>query len=187
MDNVDSTRPSRGVDVIQYGTDCMKLTFLGATQTVTGSKFLIETKDRRILLDCGLFQGSKELRLRNWEAPPVDPKSIDAVVLTHAHIDHTGYLPRFVAHGYKGPVFATSATVDLARILLPDAGHLQEEEANYRNKHHLTKHKPALPLYTVSDAMSSLELMRPVKYGEVVSLSSSLGFDMMHAGHILGS
>ena len=187
MDNVDSTRPSRGVDVIQYGTDCMKLTFLGATQTVTGSKFLIETKDRRILLDCGLFQGSKELRLRNWEAPPVDPKSIDAVVLTHAHIDHTGYLPRLVAHGYKGPVFATSATVDLARILLPDAGHLQEEEANYRNKHHLTKHKPALPLYTVSDAMSSLELMRPVKYGEVVSLSSSLGFDMMHAGHILGS
>ena len=187
MDNVDSTRPSRGVDVIQYGTDCMKLTFLGATQTVTGSKFLIETKDRRILLDCGLFQGSKELRLRNWEAPPVDPKSIDAVVLTHAHIDHTGYLPRFVAHGYKGPVFATSATVDLARILLPDAGHLQEEEANYRNKHHLTKHTPARPLYTVSDAMSSLELMRPVKYGEVVSLSSSLGFDMMHAGHILGS
>src|SRR5439155_714198 len=128
----------------------------------------------RILLDCGLFQGSKELRLRNWEAPPVDPKSIDAVVLTHAHIDHTGYLPRFVAHGYKGPVFATSATVDLARILLPDAGHLQEEEANYRNKHHLTKHTPALPLYTVSDAMSSLELLRPVKYGEVVSLCSSL-------------
>jgi len=165
----------------------MKLTFLGATQTVTGSKFLMETKDRRILLDCGLFQGSKELRLRNWEAPPVDPKSIDAVVLTHAHIDHTGYLPRFVAQGYKGPVLATSATVDLARILLPDAGHLQEEEANYRNKHHLTKHKPALPLYTVRDARASLELLRPVKYGEAVSLSSSLGFDMMHAGHILGS
>ena len=159
MDNVDSTRPSRGVDVVQYGTDCMKLTFLGATQTVTGSKFLIETQDRRILLDCGLFQGSKELRLRNWEAPPVDPKSIDAVVLTHAHIDHTGYLPRFVAHAYKGPVFATSATVDLPRILLPDAGHLQEEEANYRNKHHLTKHKPALPLYTVSDAMSSVHVI----------------------------
>src|SRR6266566_5243315 len=175
------------IDVIQYGTDCMKLIFLGATQTVTGSKFLIETNDRRILVDCGLFQGLKELRLRNWEAPPVDPKSIDAVVLTHAHIDHTGYLPRFVAQGYKGPVYATSATVDLARILLPDAGHLQEEEANYRNKHHLTKHKPALPLYTVNDAMASLELLRPVKYGEVVSLSSSLGFDMMHAGHILGS
>ena len=165
----------------------MKLTFLGATQTVTGSKFLIETKDRRILLDCGLFQGSKELRLRNWEEPPVDPKSIDAVVLTHAHIDHTGYLPRFVAHGYKGPVYATAATVDLARILLPDAGHLQEEEANYRNKHQLSKHQPALPLYTVRDAMASLELLRPVQYGEVVSLSGSLGFDLLHAGHILGS
>src|SRR5436189_4993359 len=166
MDNVDSTRPSRGVDVIQYGTDCMKLTFLGATQTVTGSKFLMETKDRRILLDCGLFQGSKELRLRNWEAPPVDPKSIDAVVLTHAHIDHTGYLPRFVAQGYKGPVLATSATVDLARILLPDAAHLQEEEARFRNKHQRTKHKIALPLYTLEDADAALKLLRPVKYGE---------------------
>src|SRR2546425_554013 len=187
MDNVDSTRPSRGVDVIQYGTDCMKLTFLGAPKTVTGSNFLIETKDRRILLDCGLFQGSKELRLRNWEQPLLEPKSIDAVVLTHAHIDHTGYLPRFVAHGYKGPVYATAATLDLARILLPDAGHLQEEEANYRNKHHLSKHKPALPLYTVRDAMASLELLRPVPYGEVVSLSASFGFDLLHAGHILGS
>ena len=97
----------------------MKLTFLGATQTVTGSKFLIETNDRRILVDCGLFQGLKELRLRNWEDPPVDPRTVDAIVLTHAHIDHTGYLPRFVAHGYKGPIYATSATVDLAGILLP--------------------------------------------------------------------
>jgi metallo-beta-lactamase family protein len=165
----------------------MRLTFLGATQTVTGSKFLIETKDRRILLDCGLFQGLKELRLRNWEDPPVDPKTVDAIVLTHAHIDHTGYLPRFVAHGFKGPIYGTSATVDLARILLPDAGHLQEEEADYRNKHQLTKHKPALPLYTIKDAMASLELLRPVNYGEMVSLSSSLGFDLLHAGHILGS
>ena len=165
----------------------MKLTFLGATQTVTGSKFLIETNDCRILLDCGLFQGLKELRLRNWEEPPVDPKTVDAVVLTHAHIDHTGYLPRFVAHGFKGPIYGTSATVDLARILLPDAGHLQEEEAEYRNKHHLTKHKPASPLYTIKDAMAVLELLRPVTYGEMVNLSSSLGFDLLHAGHILGS
>src|SRR5881296_1541241 len=187
MDNVDSTRPSRGVDVIQYGTDCMKLTFLGATQTVTGSKFLIETKDRRIRLDCSLFQGSKELRLRNWEAPPVDPKSVDAIVLTHAHIDHTGYLPRFVAQGYKGPVYATPATVDLARILLPDAAHLQEEEARYRNKHHLSKHKPALPLYTLDDAMTAIELFRPVQYGEVFSLSRTFGFQLKPAGHILGS
>jgi metallo-beta-lactamase family protein len=165
----------------------MKLTFLGATQTVTGSKFLIETKDRRILLDCGLFQGLKELRLRNWEDPPVDPKTVDAIVLTHAHIDHTGYLPRFVAQGFQGPIYATYATVDLAGILLPDSGHLQEEEARYRNKHHLSKHQPALPLYTVKDAMVTLDLLRPVDYGEIASLSGSLGFDLLHAGHILGS
>jgi metallo-beta-lactamase family protein len=165
----------------------MKLSFLGATQTVTGSKFLLETSDRRILIDCGLFQGMKELRLRNWEAPPVDPRSVDAIVLTHAHIDHTGYLPRFVAEGFKGPVYATGGTVDLARILLPDAGHLQEEEARYRNKHGLSKHKPALPLYTISDATAAVELMEGVPYGEFVELSDSLRFELMPAGHILGS
>src|SRR2546427_8864822 len=165
----------------------MKLTFLGATQTVTGSKFLLETKDLRILLDCGLFQGMKELRLRNWEQPPVDPRSVDAIVLTHAHIDHTGYLPRFVAQGFKGPIYGTSATVDLARILLPDAGHLQEEEAQYRNKHNLSKHQPALPLYTIKDAMASLELLRPVNYGEVVSFSAALGFILCIEGTYLGS
>jgi metallo-beta-lactamase family protein len=165
----------------------MKLTFLGATQTVTGSKFFIEADDRRILLDCGMFQGAKDLRTRNWEDFPVDPKSIDVVILTHAHIDHTGYLPRLVAQGYSGPVYATSATVDLARILLPDAGHLQEEEARYRNKHQLSKHKPALPLYTVNDALAALELLRSVSYKDVVKLSSNLGFDLLPAGHILGS
>src|SRR5262245_27009133 len=165
----------------------MELTFLGATKTVTGSKFLLESKDRRILIDCGLFQGPKDLRLRNWEAPPVDPRSIDAIVLTHAHIDHTGYLPRFVAHGYKGPVYATPATVDLARILLPDAAHLQEEEARYRNKHHLSKHTPALPLSTSDDATASLELLKLVQYGRTVRLSHSLGFELIPAGHILGS
>jgi metallo-beta-lactamase family protein len=165
----------------------MKLTFLGATETVTGSKFLLETDDRRVLIDCGLFQGAKQLRLRNWEDPPVDPKSVDAIILTHAHIDHTGYLPRFVAQGYQGPIYATSATVDLARILLPDAGHLQEEEARFRNKHQLSKHKPALPLYTVDDAIASLEMLRAVKYRELVTLSPTLGFDLLPAGHILGS
>jgi metallo-beta-lactamase family protein len=165
----------------------MRLTFLGATQTVTGSKFLLESNDSRILLDCGLFQGLKDLRLRNWEAPPVDPRSIDAIVITHAHIDHTGYLPRFVAHGYNGPIYATPATVDLAGILLPDAAHLQEEEARYRNEHHLTKHKPALPLYTLEDAMDTLKLLRPVHYGEPFKLSKSLSFRLMPAGHILGS
>src|SRR5262245_30879570 len=165
----------------------MKLTFLGATQTVTGSKFLLETKDRRILLDCGLFQGPKDLRLRNWAAPPVDPKSVDAIVLTHAHIDHTGYLPRFVAQGYNGPIYAPPATLDLAQILLPDAAHLQDEEARYRNKHQLSKHTPALPLYALDHAIASLELLRPVRYGELYGLSKTLGFRLMPAGHILGS
>src|SRR5438093_12238976 len=113
----------------------MKLTFLGATQTVTGSKFLLETKDRRILIDCGLFQGAKDLRLRNWEPPPVDPKSVDAMILTHAHIDHTGYLPRFVSQGYTGPVYATPATVDLGGILLPESAQLLAVGARYPNKH----------------------------------------------------
>jgi len=165
----------------------MKLTFLGATQTVTGSKFLLDSGDHRVLIDCGLFQGMKELRLRNWEDPPVDPRSIDSAVLTHAHIDHTGYLPRFVAQGFKGPVRATPATVDLARILLPDAAHLQEEEARFRNKHQRTKHKIARPLYTLEDADAALKLLRPVKYGETVQLSPSLSFDLVPAGHILGS
>src|SRR3989454_11475411 len=101
----------------------MRVTFLGATETVTGSKFLLEAEGRRILIDCGLFQGLKELRLRNWQAPPIDPRSIDAIVLTHAHIDHTGYVPRFVKQGFRGPIYATSATVDLLRILLPDSAH----------------------------------------------------------------
>jgi metallo-beta-lactamase family protein len=165
----------------------MKLTFLGATQTVTGSKFLLDSGDHRVLIDCGLFQGMKELRLRNWAEPPVDPKSVDSIVLTHAHIDHTGYLPRFVAQGFKGPIYATPATVDLARILLPDAAHLQEEEARFRNKHRRSKHEIALPLYTLDDASDTLKLLRNVKYGQAVTLSPSLVFDLVPAGHILGS
>jgi metallo-beta-lactamase family protein len=134
-----------------------------------------------------MFQGAMELRLRNWEEPPVDPQSLDAIVLTHAHIDHTGYLPRLVAQGYRGPIYGTPATVDLARILLPDAAHLQEEEARFRNKHQLSKHKPALPLYTSEDATQTLELLHPVRYGEAFRLSQTLGFQLMPAGHILGS
>jgi metallo-beta-lactamase family protein len=165
----------------------MKLTFLGATQTVTGSKFLLRTNNYKVLVDCGLFQGLKDLRLRNWDDPPIDPKSVNAIVLTHAHIDHTGYLPRFVKQGFQGPVYVTAATLDLLRILLPDSAHLHEEEARYRNKHHLSKHKPALPLYTMEDADAALKLLRPVKYGERVQLSEALSFDLMPAGHILGS
>jgi metallo-beta-lactamase family protein len=165
----------------------MKLTFLGATETVTGSKFLLEAAGKRILIDCGLFQGLKDLRLRNWEPPPVDPRSVDAIVLTHAHIDHTGYLPRFVNQGFRGPIYATPATLDLLRLLLPDSAHLQEEEARFRNKHRRTKHPVALPLYTEEDADAALRLLQPVKYHSPFQLASGFEFDLLTAGHILGS
>src|SRR5690606_31144491 len=124
----------------------MKLTFLGAASTVTGSRYLLETTTRRLLVDCGLFQGLKQLRQRNWEPFPVDPASIDAVLLTHAHLDHSGYLPLLVRNGFSGPIYCTPSTRALCGVLLPDSGHLQEEEAEYLNRHDLTKHKPALPL-----------------------------------------
>jgi metallo-beta-lactamase family protein len=165
----------------------MKLTFLGATQTVTGSRFLLESAGFRVLIDCGLFQGLKALRLRNWEPFPVDPASIDALILTHAHIDHTGYVPRLVRLGFRGPIYGTSATVDLLRILLPDSAYLQEEEARYRNAHAATKHKPALPLYTVEDADAALRLVRPAGYRTPQPLAPGLSFDLLPAGHILGS
>ena len=135
----------------------MELKFLGATGTVTGSKYLLtcatESGDiRRILVDCGLFQGLKQLRLRNWANLPIDPKDVDIVVLTHAHIDHSGYLPLFVKNGFSGKVYCTEATRDLCEILLPDSAHLQEEEAEYANKRGFSKHHPALPLYTKDDA-----------------------------------
>lgn len=165
----------------------MRLTFLGATETVTGSKFLLEAAGKRVLIDCGLFQGLKELRQRNWDTPPIDPRSVDAVVLTHAHIDHTGYLPRFVRQGFRGPVYGTPATVDLLRILLPDSAHLQEEEANFRNRHRRSKHDPALPLYTVADADAALRLTKAVPYRTVRDITQGFQFDLLPAGHILGS
>src|SRR5467141_2653633 len=152
------------------------LSFWGAAETVTGSKYLIESPGARILVDCGMFQGLKELRERNWQDPPFDPKRIDAILITHAHIDHTGYLPRLVAQGYKGPVYCSRGTADLIKILLPDAGRLQEEEADYRNRHQATKHKPALPLYTEKDAFATLELLRPgVNTGEPVAVAQGVG------------
>ena len=163
------------------------MTFLGATETVTGSKFLLECAGKRVMIDCGLFQGMKELRLRNWAEPPVDPRSVDAVLLTHAHIDHTGYLPRFVRQGFRGPVYGTPATIDLLRILLPDSAHLQEEEARFRNKTRRTKHEVALPLYTEEDADAALRLTQPVPYAKLQSLAPGFHFDLLHAGHILGS
>src|SRR5690348_14728240 len=163
------------------------LTFLGATQTVTGSKYLLEAAGERLLIDCGLFQGPKELRLRNWNPLPVDPSSIHWVVLTHAHLDHTGYLPRLVRDGFRGPVWASSATVDLSHLSLLDSGHLQEEDASYANRKGFSKHKPALPLYTLEDAAKSLELFRAVDESKPLELSPHFSVRFIRAGHILGA
>ncbi|MDI1270661.1 MAG: MBL fold metallo-hydrolase [Polaromonas sp.] len=165
----------------------MKLQFLGATDTVTGSKYLIQHDKARVLVDCGLFQGYKLLRLRNWAPPPVKPSSIDAVILTHAHIDHSGYLPLLARQGFRGKVFCTPATYDLCRILLPDSGHLQEEEAEYANRHKLSKHKEALPLYTRDDALQCLKLFHPVPHGKDWQPAPGLHARMTPSGHMIGS
>jgi metallo-beta-lactamase family protein len=165
-----------------------QLSFWGGVGTVTGSKYLIESNGRRVLVDCGMFQGLKELRERNWQAPPFDPVSLDAVLITHAHIDHTGYLPRLVAQGFKNPIYCSRGTSDLLKILLPDAARLQEEEADYRNRHNLTKHDPALPLYTEEDARAALNLLKPVvNTGEAVEVARGIRAEFRIAGHILGS
>ena len=161
--------------------------FLGATGTVTGSKYLVEHGGRRVLVDCGLFQGYKPLRLRNWAPFPVDPASLDQVVLTHAHLDHTGYLPLLAKSGYTGTVYCTEATRQLCEILLPDSGHLQEEEALYANKRGYSKHSPALPLYTRDDAERCLGQLRPLPYDTDHTLAPGLTLRLLPAGHILGS
>ncbi len=130
----------------------MRLFFLGGAGTVTGSKYLLDHNGKRLLVDCGLFQGYKQLRERNWDHFPVRPQRLDAIVLTHAHLDHSGYLPVLVKAGYRGPIYATEATCELARILLLDSGRLQEEEAEFANRHGFSRHAPALPLYTEEDA-----------------------------------
>ncbi|CRX38246.1 MBL fold metallo-hydrolase RNA specificity domain-containing protein [Estrella lausannensis] len=165
----------------------MKLQFLGATETVTGSKYLLNEEGKKILVDCGLFQGIKELRLRNWEPFTVQPSEIDAVVLTHAHLDHSGYLPLLVRQGFKGPIYATKATCDLVTILLKDAGRIQEEDAARANRYGYSKHKPAEPLYTEQDAIQSLRLLSPIEFGEDYPISADLVFNAKRAGHILGS
>ena len=165
-----------------------KITFYGGVGTVTGSKYLIEHADKRILVDCGLFQGLRELRERNWEDPPFDVNTLDAIVITHAHIDHTGYLPRVVRLGYSGPVFASRATADLLKILLPDSGRLQEEEADYRNRHQLTSHAPALPLYDENDARDALKLLHPVPNDATpVQICDGMKASFLVAGHIIGA
>lgn len=164
-----------------------KITFLGAAGTVTGSKYLVEAGGKRLLLDCGLFEGSRELRQRNWEKLSVDPSTIDWVVLTHAHIDHTGYLPLLVRKGFRGPIFANGATNELCQLLLPDSAHLQEEDAKYAAKKGYSRHMPPLPLYTVEDAQRALSQFREIPRSGPFTLSPEFSFIAHDAGHILGS
>lgn len=165
----------------------LKLSFLGGAGTVTGSKYLVDNEGRKILVDCGLFQGYKPLRLRNWERFPVDPRDIDAVILTHAHLDHSGYLPLLVKQGFSGPVICSGATADYCEILLLDAGHIQEKDAEYANRHRFSKHKPALPLYTAADAMISLKSLRPATFGEDHQVPGGATLRLRRMGHILGA
>ncbi len=163
------------------------LTFLGATGTVTGSRYLLEAHGARILVDAGLFQGRKELRLRNWAPFPVPPRSLDAVVLTHAHVDHAGYLPRLVREGFAGPTLATPPTSRLLHAVLPDAAHLQEEEARFAAKVGSSRHAPALPLFTVRDAQQALGTLRSVPFGQRFTLRPGIEFNYRRQGHILGA
>jgi metallo-beta-lactamase family protein len=165
----------------------LKLSFLGGAGTVTGSKYLLQNDNGRILVDCGLFQGYKALRLRNWAPLPHTPAGLSAVVLTHAHLDHSGYLPLLVKNGFRGPIFCTAATKDLCGILLPDSGHLQEQDADFANRHSFSKHKPALPLYTEEDADRALNFLRPVEFDRPTPLPGGATARFLRAGHILGA
>jgi metallo-beta-lactamase family protein len=161
--------------------------FLGAAGTVTGSKHLVRFGDQQVLLDCGLFQGLKELRLRNWREPPFAARDLSAVVLSHAHIDHCGYLPVLPRDGYRGPVYCSSGTADLLHVMLPDAAHLQEEDAEAANRYGYSKHRPALPLYTLRDAEAVLRLLRPERYDQTFSVANNIQAVLRPTAHILGS
>ncbi len=161
--------------------------FLGGAGTVTGSKFLVRACSQKILVDCGLFQGVKGLRLQNWEKLPIDPAGIDCVILTHAHLDHTGYLPLFVRNGFKGKVYCTAPTRELAKIILVDSAHIQEEDAEYANKAGFSKHSPAKPLYTSADVLKALKLISPVDPDKWTKISDDVKFRFSASGHILGS
>ena len=165
----------------------MRITFLGGVGTVTGSKYLVEAGSRRLLVDCGLFQGYKQLRLRNWDPPPVDPATIDTVILTHAHIDHSGYLPVLIRNGFSGRVLCTEATRDLCAILLADCGYLFERDAEFANRHGFSKHKPALPLFTQAEAEAALGAFSPLPFETDPDLGDGVTLRFMLAGHILGS
>ena len=165
----------------------LTLSFLGGAGTVTGSKNLVEDGRHRVLVDCGLFQGYKSLRLRNWSPLPIDPRSIDAVVLTHAHLDHSGYLPLLVKKGFRGPIYCSEATAELCGILLPDSGHLQEADADFANRHGFSKHKPALPLYTEEDAGRALKAFVPIGFDASRALPGGANLQLRCMGHILGA
>ena len=164
-----------------------KITFLGAARTVTGSKYLIEAGGKRLLVDCGLFEGSKQLKQRNWEKLPIDPATIDWVLLTHAHIDHTGYLPRLVRDGFGGPIYANAATEELCELLLPDSAHLQEEDAQYAARKGYSAHKPPLPLYTVEESQVALQKFSAIPRADRFTISPQFSVLPHDAGHILGS
>jgi len=165
----------------------MRIEFLGATGTVTGSKYLLDHQGRQLLVDCGLFQGLKQLRLRNWDELPIKASEIDAVLLTHAHIDHSGYLPRLLNLGFKGPIYCTQATRELCELLLPDSGRLQEEEADFANRHGHSKHQPALPLYSEAEARAALKLFETVPFDSPFSPWPGWTVHLRRAGHILGA
>ncbi len=165
----------------------LSLTFLGAARTVTGSKYLLDTGSAKVLIDGGLFQGLKELRDRNWQALPFRASELDAVILTHAHLDHCGYLPRLVQQGFNKRIFCTAGTKDLCGIVLPDSGRIQEEDAENANRHGYTRHAPALPLYTEADAFRTLSLLQPVGYERAMPVATGIDVDFINAGHLLGS
>jgi metallo-beta-lactamase family protein len=165
----------------------IELSFLGAAGTVTGSKYLLTTPRGRLMVDCGMFQGYKALRLRNWEPLPVRARDVDAVVLTHAHLDHSGYLPLLVRNGFRGSIHSTTATRELCRLLLPDSAHLQEEDASYANRHGYSRHAPALPLYTMADALQALTHFQAHAYGRSFEPIDGVKVSFSRAGHILGA
>jgi metallo-beta-lactamase family protein len=180
-------KPGSGICAL-LGIDwLMRLQFLGATGTVTGSKYLVRSGSSTVMVDCGLFQGYKPLRLRNWEPLPVDPADVDAVILTHAHIDHSGYLPLLVKNGFRGKIHCSQATYELCRVLLPDSGRLQEEEAGYANHRGSSRHQPALPLYTGEDAERCLRQFVPHPFEASWSPAAGLTAKLARSGHMLGS
>lgn len=165
----------------------MKIQFYGAVGTVTGSKYLLTIGSKKILIDCGLYQGRKELRLRNWEAFPFQANQVNSVLLTHAHIDHSGCLPLLIKKGFNGLIYTSAATRDLCSVLLPDCGHLQEEDAKYANKHGFSKHHPAQPLYTEQEAVAAMSYFKDIEFGQPMQIASEATAIWSRAGHIFGS